>query len=81
MLKITAIKQIHNYTITLLFNNGVIKDINLLDEIQKLSSSYVNKTELLKQDVFCNVKIGSFGQLYWENLAYMKDEKNQLENK
>jgi hypothetical protein len=77
MLKIIAIQNIHQYNVTLLFNNGVAKEINLLDVIQNAPPS-VNKNELLKPQVFSALQIGEFGQLYWKNVAMMKDENNNL---
>ena len=56
------------------FNNGEqrILDLeSLLDKSGKYSSKVFN------DNVFKTAKIGSFGQIYWEGIAEMKDLDNK----
>lgn len=70
MLKIIEIKTIDRYSIVCKFNNEEIKKIDL-DQALSAADKYAHK--IMSPDIFRQVKIGELGQLYWENVAEMKD--------
>lgn len=66
------ILRVESFTIVCKFNNGEVRKLEV-DKVfaNKLDDVYIWK--VLTQPVFDLVKIGEFGQLYWENVAQMKD--------
>ena len=52
-------------------SNGEIRSINLNESLQD-TDKY--KKIVLKSDVIINAKIGDVGQIYWAEIAVMKDE-------
>jgi hypothetical protein len=70
MIKTTKIIEIKPYKILCSFNNGELRQLDL-ESVLSTEDKYVQK--ILTPDVFSKVKIGEFGQIYWENIAEIKD--------
>jgi hypothetical protein len=77
MIKPLKIIEVAPYYIVCLFNNGELRKLtvepNLLDKTNKSITDLI-----FNKNIFTTVKIGEMGQLYWENIATMKDEKGKL---
>lgn len=74
MIKVTQIIEVKPFYIICKFNTGETKVFTLNEAMEdKSENRFVKKIK--QEDVFAKVKIGEFGQLYWENSAEMKDEK------
>lgn len=72
MIKVKSINKIEDYTLELLFNNGEIKKIDFKTIIDKnVNDVYVQKLKNLQN--FSQVKVGELGEIYWENLASIKE--------
>lgn len=70
MRKIVKIEVMENYIIRCKFDNGEIRDLDItkfMDRNGKYSGQVYDK------ELFSKVKLGEFGQLYWEGIAEMKD--------
>jgi len=72
-IKPTQILSVAPYYIVCQFNNGEIKKIDVTSCLDK-NNIYV-KT-ILTENVFKTAKIGELGQIFWDNIAEMKDENN-----
>lgn len=72
MIVAKEIVEVNSFSIVCKFNNGEVRKLEV-DKIfaDKLNDTYIQK--ILTKAVFDSVKIGDFGQLYWENVAQMKD--------
>lgn len=77
MIKAVEILKISPFKVVCRFNTGEIKQIELESVINN-SNQYVNKKKLLDEEFFKQVSIGVFGELYWENAAYFKNENGEL---
>ena len=69
MRKIVKIEVMDNYIIRCEFDNGEIRDLDItkfMDRNGKYSGQVYDK------EVFSKVKLGEFGQLYWEGIAEIK---------
>ena len=66
---ITEIESINEYTLTLRFNTGETKSVNLHDELIEWSRSTGSAfTHLLDQKYFSRVHLNNdFGSIYWDN--------------
>lgn len=60
--KIVSAKPLDEYKIEITFDDGYSKIVNLKEKIRKGISR-----DLENQEVFKSVKIGTGGELYWEN--------------
>lgn len=72
MIKVKNINKIDGYTLELLFNNGEIKQLDfkrIIDNNEK--DIYIKK--LVNLEKFCQVRVGDLGEIYWENLATIKE--------
>ncbi|MFN0048229.1 MAG: DUF2442 domain-containing protein [Cytophagales bacterium] len=71
-IKPEKIEKIENYSLAIRFTNNELKwlDVKSLD-LSIHSSQIID--QLFKKNNFENVKIGKFGEIYWENLATMQD--------
>lgn len=68
MIRITNITVIHPYQLNCKFNSGAIKILNVLPIIEH--HKHLKGVEsLLDEKIFENVKIGEFGEIYWENIV------------
>jgi len=75
MKKITKISFENPFKLNCLFNNGENRVLDLekvLDKTQKYSK------KIFEGDTFSNAKIGSFGEIYWENLAEIKKLNGEI---
>ncbi len=70
MHKITNISILATYKICCVFNTGEKK---VLDLSSVLDDSNKYKRKLLNNEVFQQAKIGSFGEIYWDNIGEIKD--------
>ena len=70
MIKAVEILKIDFYTIICKFNNGEVKKIEV-DKVLSTSDPYYAK--VLNTEIFKTVKIGQQGQLYWQNVAQIKE--------
>ena len=77
MIKATEIITINPFKIVCRFNNGEVKQIDLENVINS-ANQFVNKKKLLEKEFFKQAAIGQFGELYWENAAYFKNENGEL---
>ncbi len=77
MLKAIEITEVKPYQVTCRFNNGELRLIEM-EKIIRDSNSFVNKQKLLEPVFFKQAAIGVFGQLYWDNAAYFKNENGEL---
>lgn len=77
MLKIVEIISVEPYNVICKFNTGEIKII-ALENCISTSSNNVDKAKLLNKEFFKQVQIGKFGELFWADSAFMKNEKNEL---
>ncbi len=77
MLKAVEIINSNPYKIVCKFNTGEIREINLENLILE-SNSLVNKEKLLDPAFFNKAAIGNFGELFWENAAYIRDLKGEM---
>ncbi|MEC4050236.1 hypothetical protein OX284_012405 [Flavobacterium sp. SUN046] len=67
MLKVAKIVTVKPFEVRCLFNNGIEKTIDVLPLIE--NDKHLKGIENLKNEsVFNKVKIGQFGELYWEKL-------------
>lgn len=69
MRKIRNIEVMDNYVIRCEFDNGEFRELDIttfMDKNGKYSKKVYDKA------VFSTVKLGEFGQLYWEDIAEMK---------
>ncbi len=67
MIKVIKILNIDKFNITCLFNNGLVKIIEV--EPLLLNHKHLKGIEkLLKQETFNLAKIGSFGEILWEKI-------------
>ncbi len=68
MLKVTEILKLTPYIIHCKFNTGEIKKINIKPLIE--SQTHLDGIKsLYDENIFKNVKIGSMGEIYWENIV------------
>ncbi|MEO6189351.1 MAG: hypothetical protein ABIO44_02300 [Saprospiraceae bacterium] len=70
MIKAKAILDIKPYSITCSFNNGEVRRLDV-EKVLSKENKYVQ--EILTLPIFSQAKIGEFGELYWEDVAKMKD--------
>jgi hypothetical protein len=72
MIKVNNITKIENYCIEILFNNGEQKTIDFKPIIDNNYNDIFIK-KLLNINQFKQAKVGTLGEIYWENMATMKD--------
>jgi len=70
MFRITNISFLDAYQIQCSFNTGEVK---LLDLTKSLDTTNRFVQKLLDDNTYKTAKIGSFGEIYWENVGEMKD--------
>ena len=75
MIKAQEIVAIESFSIICRFNNGEIKRLEV-DKVLPINDERVSK--ILHKEVFDSVKVGAFGQLFWENIAEIKDEMGNV---
>ncbi len=77
MIKVDKILEVKPFYIICEFNTGEIKKFTLGEALaEKEENRFVKKIN--NAEVFTQVKIGEFGQLYWDGMAEMKDENGNL---
>lgn len=69
---IEEIININNFQIKTLWNDGVIREIDLTNYLAEQTNPNASYTQLLDQTVFNNVKCDGT-TLYWENLIDYQD--------
>jgi hypothetical protein len=74
MIKPIKIVDVAPYYIVCLFNNGELRKFTVEPIFFSKVSKRIND-RIFNKSIFNTVKIGALGQLYWENVATMKDEK------
>jgi hypothetical protein len=68
MLRVVIILNKENHRLVCQFNNGEIRDLDILPIVSK--HKHINGVEnILKNDVFESVKIGEFGEILWLNIV------------
>lgn len=72
MIKVKSIEKSDNYSLQILFSNGEIKLIDFANIIQANKDNNYFKI-LAKPEAFAKVKVGTLGEIYWENIATIKD--------
>ena len=77
MLRIEEIVEVVPYSVTCKFNTGEVKKI-VLNTYISAGNHLVDKIKLLNPDFFKEVQIGRFGELFWNNAAFMQNEKDEL---
>lgn len=76
MIKIIKIDKIDNNQIQCTFNNGERRLIDISKTLDdKYSRILVNNYEKIN-----NVKVGDLGEIYWENLAEIKNPDGSIES-
>ena len=77
MIVAKEIIEVSPYFVICKFNNGEVRklDVNKVFA-ERQNDAYAKK--ILNPSIFKSVKIGEFGQLYWENMAQIKDLNGQL---
>jgi len=75
MIKAQEIVAIESFSIICKFNNGEVKKLDV-DKVLPANDEFAQK--ILNTSTFNSVRVGSLGQLYWENSAEMKDEKGNI---
>lgn len=70
MFKITNISILDSFQIQCSFNTGETK---LLDLSKSLDTTNKFVKKLMDNNTYKTAKIGSFGEIYWENVGEMKD--------
>ena len=70
MLKIKNISLMPNYTLRCVFNTGEVRIFNLQKSLDK-NNRFVRK--VLSLEVFEKVKLGDFGELYWDEIGEIKE--------
>ena len=70
MLKIETIQILETYKLLCVFNTGEKRILDIQSTLD-LANEYVKR--IVQPETFKKVKIGDFGQIYWENIAEMKD--------
>ena len=71
MIKLTEIISVQPYQLMFRFSRNEVK-LFAMETLLKNGIPHVNTEKLLLPDVFCKAKIGELGQLYWNNVATMK---------
>jgi hypothetical protein len=77
MVKTIKILEVTPYKITCEFNTHEVKTNNMFHLINN-SNEFVNKQLLLDPVFFEQVQIGQFGELFWKNAAYFRNEAGDL---
>ena len=77
MIRAIEIVNISPFKVVCKFNTGEIKAIEL-ENIINNANQFVNKKKLLEEEFFKQAAIGLFGELYWKNAAYFKNENGEL---
>lgn len=77
MIKVNNITKIENYCIEILFNNGEQKTIDFKPIIDNNYNDIFIK-KLLNINQFKQAKVGTLGEIYWENMATMKDTNGSI---
>ena len=75
MKKIQNIEILEDYKIRCEFNNGEVRDLDITTFMDR-AGNYSKK--VYDKSVFCKVKLGEFGQLYWEGIAEMKTLEGKI---
>jgi len=68
MIRITNITVIPHYQLNCRFNSGAIRKLNVLPIIEH-HKHLTGVESLLNEEIFANVRIGEFGEIYWENIV------------
>ncbi len=74
MKKIVALHIEKPFVLLCTFANG---EKRLFDLTNSLNDKYAKR--LMNEKVFRQVKIGSFGEVYWENVAEIRNLEGELE--
>ena len=77
MHKLLEIVEIDSFSIICTFTNGEVRKLEI-DKILEAKKEDLYVKKILTPIVFNSVKIGELGQLYWENIAQMKDENGNF---
>lgn len=72
MIKVKEIQKNDSYSLQILFSNGEIKLINFASIIQANANNEYFKI-LAIPEVFTKAKVGKLGEIYWENIATIKE--------
>ncbi|MCX6350280.1 MAG: DUF2442 domain-containing protein [Bacteroidetes bacterium] len=73
MIKPTGIIEIKQFQLTIKFNNGEIRRLDMETYLGK-QNQHVIKEKIMNADFFKQVKIGELGQILWQDAAWMEDE-------
>ncbi len=73
MIKAIEILECKPYYLICKFNNGEVKRLQCEIFLQS-ESNKIYTEKILNEAVFSTAKIGALGQVYWDNVAEMKDE-------
>ena len=75
MNKIENISFLEPFRILCEFKNG---EKRILDLEKLLDKSRKYSIRIFNDDVYQNAKVGSFGEIYWDGIAEMKDLKGNI---
>jgi hypothetical protein len=67
MKTITKILRVEPYTVTCLFDNGEIRDIDFTEQIKQYKENNLWLSVLSDKEVFNKVILDSYGTLSWNN--------------
>lgn len=68
MLRVTKIVEKSCYILVCKFNNGIVKQLDILPIIE--NHRHLNGVQnLLDESVFFSVRIGEFGEIVWDKLV------------
>jgi hypothetical protein len=73
MIKAIEIVECKPYYLICKFNNGEVKRLQCETFLQS-EPNKIYAEKILNEEVFSTAKIGALGQVYWDNVAEMKDE-------
>jgi hypothetical protein len=75
MIKPQEIISLEPFSIVCRCNNGEIRKIDIL---QKLDNNNEFVKKILNFNVFSTAQIGDFGQIYWNNVALIRDTNGEI---
>lgn len=76
MLRIVEIVNIDDMTLTCLFSDGALKNIDMRPLLKKYQ--YLDGiSKLYTSEIFNKVEIGQFGELVWRDLVKMKHNNEE----
>jgi len=68
MLRVIEIVEKNSYSLVCKFNNGIVKNLNILPIIE--NHKHINGVQnLLNESLFNKVRIGEFGEIVWDKIV------------